>query len=125
MPVLLWDGDCAFCQRAAAFLERCAAGRLRTVPFQQVRAEFGHISEDALHRAVHLVEPDGTVRSGAAAVLAALACSGRLSHRMLWRAYSVAWFARAAEWTYRSVAARRQFAGRCARCSDTSHPAGR
>ena len=61
---LLYDGDCAFCRRCVALLERWdRRGRVRAVPFQAEDALVGlpSIPRAALHQAMHLVAPDGAV----------------------------------------------------------------
>ena len=72
---LIYDGDCAFCRRCVALLERWdRRGRVRAVPFQAEDALVGlpSIPRAALHQAMHLVEPDGAVLAGAAAAPAIL-----------------------------------------------------
>jgi predicted DCC family thiol-disulfide oxidoreductase YuxK len=67
-PVLLYDGDCAFCRTWVARLARCdGAGRIDCVPADQRDRISGLPQLDAadLNRAVHLVTADGTVYRGA------------------------------------------------------------
>lgn len=74
-PVLVYDGDCAFCTTCVRLLERIepeaemAAWQLTDL------AELG-LTEEQASAAVQWVEIDGTVRSGHAAVAAALGTAG-------------------------------------------------
>ena len=68
---LIIDGDCALCRRAATLLSRWDTGRhFALVPYQDAAAlaRLPSIEAEALERAMHLVAPDGTISSGAAAL---------------------------------------------------------
>lgn len=75
-PVLLYDGDCAFCTKCARALDRIgpdaeiAAWQLTDL------AQLGVTAERAAD-AVQLVQIDGTVRSGHEAIAAVLRTAGR------------------------------------------------
>jgi predicted DCC family thiol-disulfide oxidoreductase YuxK len=76
-PVLVYDGDCAFCTSCARFLERIGpdAG---IVPWQFADlAELGITEEQAID-AVQWAEVDGTIRSGHEAIAAVLGSAGRI-----------------------------------------------
>src|SRR4051812_30380050 len=74
-PVLVYDGDCAFCTSAAHALERIGP-RAEIVAWQLTDiAELGVTAEQAAE-AVQWVEVDGTVRSGHEAIAAALISAG-------------------------------------------------
>jgi predicted DCC family thiol-disulfide oxidoreductase YuxK len=76
-PVLLFDGDCAFCTRCAGVLERIGP-HAEIVPWQFTDlAELG-VSEEQAASAVQWVEVDGTVRSGHEAIAAVLNTAGRI-----------------------------------------------
>jgi predicted DCC family thiol-disulfide oxidoreductase YuxK len=74
-PVLVFDGDCAFCTRCAGFLERI--GPDATIVAWQLTdlAELGITAERASD-AVQWVEVDGRVRSGHEAIGAVLGTAG-------------------------------------------------
>ncbi len=74
-PVLLFDGDCAFCTSCARLLERI--GPEATIAAWQVSDldELGVTAAQA-EQAVRWIEPDGTVRSGHEAIAAALGTAG-------------------------------------------------
>jgi len=69
--VLIFDGDCRFCGRCVALLDRWDRhGRLRFVPFQDeaALALLPPIPRERLEQAMHLVAPDARVWPGAEAV---------------------------------------------------------
>jgi predicted DCC family thiol-disulfide oxidoreductase YuxK len=101
-PVLLYDGDCAFCTRCAGLLERIGP-EAEIVPWQFADlAELG-VTEDQATEAVQWVGSDGTVRSGHEAIAAALSGAG-----WFWRALGRALVLPGVSWvaarTYRLVA---------------------
>lgn len=75
-PILLFDGDCAFCTKCAHALERLGPDA-EIVPWQFTDlAELG-VTEQQATEAVQLVQADGTVRSGHEAIAVALITAGR------------------------------------------------
>jgi predicted DCC family thiol-disulfide oxidoreductase YuxK len=76
-PVLLYDGDCAFCTRCAGVLERIGPAA-EIVPWQLADLPALGVSEEQAIDAVQWVEIDGTVRSGHEAIAAALNRAGRI-----------------------------------------------
>lgn len=75
--VLLFDGQCGFCTRAAWWLRRVdRGGRVALVPFQQPGApeRFG-LTPEACAQAAWAITPDGERHRGAAAILVALAAA--------------------------------------------------
>jgi predicted DCC family thiol-disulfide oxidoreductase YuxK len=101
-PVLLYDGDCAFCTSCAHLLERIGPDA-EIVAWQLTDlAELG-VTEAQATEAVQLVEIDGTVRSGHEAIAALLTSAGRI-WRIVGRAIllpGISWIAAKA---YRLVA---------------------
>jgi predicted DCC family thiol-disulfide oxidoreductase YuxK len=76
-PVLLFDGDCAFCTKCARALERIGPDA-EIVAWQLTDlAELG-ITEEQAAAAVQWVQIDGTVRSGHEAIAAVLNTAGRI-----------------------------------------------
>lgn len=76
-PVLLYDGDCAFCTKCAYALERIGPDA-EIVPWQFTDlAELG-ITEEQAADAVQWVQIDGTVRSGHEAIAAVLIAAERI-----------------------------------------------
>jgi len=79
-PVLLYDGDCAFCTRCAGFLERIGP-EAEIVPWQFADLDDLGVTAEQAAEAVQWVEADGMVRSGHEAIAAALGGAG-----WFWRA---------------------------------------
>ncbi len=103
-PVLLYDGECGFCRRRVEGLRARVGDAVAFEPYQ--RATGLDIPEADLVRAVHFVDGNGEVSSGAEAVLRARAAGGRRG-ALLWMYGRVPGFARVAEWGYRWVARNR------------------
>jgi predicted DCC family thiol-disulfide oxidoreductase YuxK len=74
-PVLVYDGDCAFCTSSARLLGTIGP-KAEIVAWQQTDLEQLGLSEEAASAAVQWVDVDGTVRSGHEAVAAALRGAG-------------------------------------------------
>jgi predicted DCC family thiol-disulfide oxidoreductase YuxK len=76
-PVLLYDGDCAFCTSCARVLERIGPDA-EILAWQNTElAELG-ITEEQATDAVQWIQIDGTVRSGHEAIAAILNTAGRI-----------------------------------------------
>lgn len=65
-PLLVYDGDCAFCASSARWLKRRGRRRIEVAPFGDERAP-----STLAHDRAHLVTDAGT-RSGGAAITGAL-----------------------------------------------------
>ncbi|WP_269525226.1 thiol-disulfide oxidoreductase DCC family protein [Coraliomargarita parva] len=76
-PVMLWDGDCEFCAKWIERWHRLTGDAVSYRPYQDALEDFPQLSVAACRRAVQLVLPDGTVFSGAHAVLRTLSIAGR------------------------------------------------
>ena len=72
-PVLVYDGACGFCRRWVNRWRSVTGDAVDYAPYQDVADRFPSIPRDRFREAVQLIEPDGTVLSGAQAVLRALA----------------------------------------------------
>jgi predicted DCC family thiol-disulfide oxidoreductase YuxK len=81
-PVLVFDGDCAFCTSCARLLERIGP-EADVVAWQVADLDELGITAAQAAEAVRWIEPDGTVRSGHEAVAAAL----RTTANSVWRAF--------------------------------------
>ena len=75
-PVLLYDGDCAFCTWSAGLLEKIGP-EARIVAWQLTDLTELGVTEEQASEAVQWVGPDGTVRSGHEAIAAALNSAAR------------------------------------------------
>jgi predicted DCC family thiol-disulfide oxidoreductase YuxK len=81
-PILVFDGDCAFCTRSARFLERWVVrgGSTCVAPWQRLDLDRLGLTADQCMAAVQWVGEDGQVAQGHAAIAATL----RAGHRV-WR----------------------------------------
>ncbi len=107
-PLLVFDGDCGFCKLWVARWEEETGGAVDYQSLQEAAARFPEIPRADLERAVHLIEADGRVWSGAAAVYRSLGAGGRGLNR--WSYEHVPGFAAASEFAYRSIAGHRDLA---------------
>ncbi|MFZ0962521.1 MAG: lipase maturation factor family protein [Terriglobia bacterium] len=105
-PILVYDGDCAFCRLWIDRWRTLTGDRVRYAPFQEAAGEFPEISREALVRAVHLILPGGEVFRAAHAVFRTLAfVPGRAW--MLWLYQHLPGAAFVAEFFYAFVARHR------------------
>lgn len=110
-PLLIYDGDCAFCRRAVAWSRRITGEAVDYRPYQEVAEQFPHISLEQFRAAAQLVDCDGAVRSGAEAVYGALARARRWRW-LLWLHRRSSLFRSLSERAYRWVARHRDGLGR-------------
>lgn len=118
LPVLVYDGDCAFCTTSVRWLERTLPGSFEPVPYQWADLPALALTEEQCHERVRWVgdvaRPAATGRSGAHAVGALLVRGGTqrggpvgAAARLLGLLASVPPTSWAAEGVYRVVAANR------------------
>jgi predicted DCC family thiol-disulfide oxidoreductase YuxK len=74
-PVLVFDGDCAFCTTCARLLGRIGP-QAEIVAWQLTDLAALGLTDEQAAAAVQWVEPGGTVRSGHEAIAAALTTAG-------------------------------------------------
>ena len=108
--VMIYDGDCNFCSLWVHRWRHATGDHLDYLPFQEpvVAARFPEVPRDRFETAVQLVEADGCVYGGAAAVFRALAHNPHEEWLLDWYQHSPV-FARASEFGYRVVARHRGF----------------
>ena len=70
-PVMIFDGACDFCRYWVSRWSKATGGRVDYRPSQEAAGDFSRISAAEFERAVQFVEPDGTITSGAEAILRA------------------------------------------------------
>jgi predicted DCC family thiol-disulfide oxidoreductase YuxK len=124
-PVLLYDGDCAFCSSSVRFAERrFDAARWEAVPFQfadlEALAEFtgGQVSAERAGYEVLWITPDGRVYGGAQAAARLLLRTRRPLASALGALATLPPVRQAAAVLYRWVAAnRRRLPGGTAACA--------
>src|SRR5437762_8715685 len=102
-PLMLFDGDCSFCRRWIVRWQYFAREKIDFEPFQSQAERFPEIPLEDFKRAIHLIEPDGAISSGAAAVFRMFAlCNYR--PWLLWLYEQLPGFAMVAETFYQLVA---------------------
>jgi predicted DCC family thiol-disulfide oxidoreductase YuxK len=124
-PLIIYDGDCGFCQRWIHRWRRIAGAELdfRSGREESIWVRFPELSRWQWEQAMVLVEPDGVIFQGAAALFRGLRFTPANAQRKqrgakpkepwLWRFYEKApVFARGSEWIYGAVARRRNFLAR-------------
>src|SRR5437763_490705 len=107
-PLVIWDGDCGFCRFWVLRYHFYTQKRVEYSTYQESADRFPQVPRANFQAAVHLIETDGSVHSGADAVFRVLA------YRRLWRwlpwAYEHFSLVRAiSEFGYRRVATHRPF----------------
>ena len=97
-PMLIYDGDCAFCQRCVDLGARILPAPPRAEPFAVVDVDAVGLTQDQVRQAAWWVGRDGTLRRGHRAVAQVL----RAQPRWWWRIGGslidhppVSWFAAA------------------------------
>jgi len=105
-PLILFDGDCSFCRRWIDRWRFYAAERVDFEPYQQAADQFPQIPREQFRQKIQLIEPDGSISSGAAAVFRMLAISGRYRW-LIWLYDFLPGFAFVTERVYRLVARHR------------------
>ena len=105
-PLLVFDGDCAFCRAAIERWRAEVGSQIEFVPYQETASRFPQLDAQELQRAIHFVDAEGRVTHGAEAVFrASAACDGK--QWLLWLYTMLPPCAWAAEMLYRLVAANR------------------
>jgi predicted DCC family thiol-disulfide oxidoreductase YuxK len=105
-PVLVYDGDCAFCTSCAHALAKIGPDA-EIVAWQLTDLVSLGLTEQQAADAVQWVEVDGTIRSGHRAIAATLICAPQ-PWRIIGRALLLPGISWAAARAYRLVAANRR-----------------
>ncbi len=112
-PLLVYDGECAFCKLWIARWKEETGNAVEYESLQEAAARFADIPREEFERAVKLIEPDGSTYSGAEAVYRSLGAGGRPLNR--WGYDHVPGFGAASEFAYRVIANHRALAHRVTR----------
>src|ERR1700726_3981293 len=108
-PLMIWDGECHFCRRWIERWREITGGAIDYATSQENKERFPEIPREQFERAVIYIETDGSVYSGAEAVVRSLRC--RSSKRWLaWSYGHVPGFAPVSESLYKIIASNRSFA---------------
>lgn len=109
LPILLFDGDCAFCRLWIQHWQQTLSGRVVCVSLQAFAHNLPDVAYKRLAASIHLILPSGEIYAGAYAVYRAFA---EHPGRRVWlRLYAhLPGFAFVSEHVYRWIAAHRGFA---------------
>jgi predicted DCC family thiol-disulfide oxidoreductase YuxK len=105
-PLLIWDGECDFCQLWIERWREITAGKVDYATYQQAAQQFPEIPVGQFKRAMALIEPDGGTFFAAEAVYRSL----RYRSSRTWLAWSydhVPGFAAISELAYKFIARHR------------------
>jgi len=107
-PLLIFDGDCAFCRFWIRRWQQITRDGVEYLPLQddRARARFPELAREQLERSVHFIESDGRVYRGAEAVFRSQQCARRWP---LWLYENIPAAAAVSETAYAFVAAHRSF----------------
>ena len=104
---MIYEGDCGFCRGWIRRWQLATGDRVEYAPFQEAAERFPHIPREQFARAVHLIEPNGDVLTGARAVFRSLAFGAR-KRWPLWLYEHMPGVAPVTETAYRFVADHRR-----------------
>ena len=107
-PFVLYDGECRLCWRWANRWQQRWGQRLLFGSSQYARARFPEIPATAYDQALQLVDTDGRVFAGAAAVLRARSLGRGRRTGLLWLYESIPGAAGLMEFGYRIIARNRR-----------------
>jgi predicted DCC family thiol-disulfide oxidoreductase YuxK len=105
-PVLIYDGDCAFCGYWARYWQKLTGARVAYRPYQEVSAQYPTIPTADFQRAVQFITPAGQRASAAEASFLTLSYA-RGKSLWLWLYRRLPGFAPVAERAYAFTAAHR------------------
>ncbi len=109
IPLVVFDGDCAFCRQWIDRWRGMTGEAVEYRPSREVAGRFPEIGEGGFQARVWLIEPGGRASGGSGAVLRLYARAGE-KKPVLWIYEHLPGFARAAEAAYDLVAAHRDAA---------------
>jgi predicted DCC family thiol-disulfide oxidoreductase YuxK len=112
-PVLIYDGDCAFCVYQVRYWERLTGAAISYEPYQTAASRYPDISPENFRQSIQLLTPEGDRCQGAAAAVRVLAAGGKAVPQFCYR--HLPGCAVLAEGGYRFIARHRVAAGRVAR----------
>jgi predicted DCC family thiol-disulfide oxidoreductase YuxK len=107
-PLLIYDGDCGFCNYWAQYWRKLTGDRVDYAPYQEAGGQYPDISQEEFKSAVQYIAPDGTRARAAEASFRTLShAPGKAFWLTLYRYLpGFAWFT---ELAYALIAAHRPF----------------
>lgn len=107
-PLLIYDGDCGFCQYSINYWQQLTHDAVTYLPYQAVASEYPEISADEFKAAIQYISPQGEVASAAKAGFLTLDHSANSKLWLVLYNY-LPGFAFFAECAYRLVSTHRNF----------------
>lgn len=106
LPIMLYDGDCRFCQKWIQKWDKITKGGVMYLPYQKHLSAYPQVTEKECQAAVQLIMPDKNVYSGAHAVFKTLSLVGKYKI-LLWKYEHIPLFGKFCESIYRIIARHR------------------
>jgi predicted DCC family thiol-disulfide oxidoreductase YuxK len=106
-PLLVYDGDCGFCNYWVRYWHRLTRDQVDYAPYQEVASRYPHIPLEAFKRGVQYIAPNGRVASNAEASFRVLAHGGKRLWLALYR--NLPGFDDFTEIAYTVISRRREF----------------
>lgn len=105
--MLVFDGECKFCERLASKWYEKTEEQINFVPYNELSDEYGRYSTEEFTKEIKLIYPEGMVYAGAAAAFKVIEHSKSPLRALSWiynhtRAFDPIW-----EWAYKLVARNR------------------
>ena len=66
-PMLVFDGECEFCERLASKWNKRIGEKINFVPYNKLSDKYGYTSTEEFTKEIKLIYPEGMVYGGAAA----------------------------------------------------------
>ena len=105
-PLLVYDGDCAFCRIWIEYFKYLTGDRVVYVSYQRVSERYPELKPDQNKKSVQLITPEGQIYEGAEAVFRVLK-SAPGKGWLLWLYNSIPGFSYVSELFYRLIAKHR------------------
>lgn len=107
LPLLIFDGECKFCNIWIGYWQRLTGNRLNYAPYQQVANDFPQISKAEFSKSLKYISPDRQIFSGAQATYKTLGISGKWWWMFLYTHFPP--FAWISEFSYKLISHNRSF----------------
>ena len=106
LPIMVYDGDCNFCKKWIARWQEMTEDRVIYIPYQKIGNQFPELDESRYEQAIHFIDRQGEVVTGAEAVFK---CLAEGSKQPIWLSLYMAnkFFRRTTEIAYNFVASNR------------------
>ncbi len=105
-PMIIFDGDCGFCQRCIQSLKNHIHKPLTYIAYQQLQEPIAGLTPQDFKKSIYYQEQNGTLTHGAAALYKVLSDHGSI-HWLYWPHRHIPGFAAISEWIYKIIAKNR------------------